>query len=109
MSSLLSKVDLLMPFAPDFCGCEHPTRSTLIAESCLTSAMCTATRDTRNTSNSTTCAGHQFQPTTLLFLAFRTCAPRFSRGLLSCFLADSIGLSLVLCHPSMDGPAPRSV
>ena len=60
--SLLAKVDLLVPFSPYFRGCEHATRSTLIAKGCLTSTMCTATRDTRNTCDSSTCKDSQFPP-----------------------------------------------
>ncbi len=52
---LLAQVDLLMPFSPDFGGCEHATRSTLVTERGLTGSVCTTTRDTGNTSDSTTC------------------------------------------------------
>lgn len=54
MFLLLSKVDLLVPLAPDFGRSEHATGTALIAKGGLTGAMSTATRDTRDTSNGTT-------------------------------------------------------
>ena len=51
---LLSQIDLLVPLSPDFGGCEHATFSTHVAEGGLASAVCTSTRDTRDTCDSTT-------------------------------------------------------
>ena len=51
---LLPEVDFLMPLPPDFRRGEHAARSTHITEGSLTGTMCSSTRNTRDTSNSTT-------------------------------------------------------
>ena len=43
LSSPLVLVDLLVPLSPDLSWCEHTTRSAHVAESCLTSTVCSAT------------------------------------------------------------------
>jgi hypothetical protein len=53
--TLLAKVDLLVPLAPDLGRREHATRTTLVTERGLTGTVSTTTRDTRNTGDSTSC------------------------------------------------------
>lgn len=112
--SLLSQVNLLMPFAPHLCGSEHATGTALVTESSLTSTVRTTTRDTRNTGNSTACK------TNTLDLSFfpsivakkpiipglypHTSTPRLGRGLFTSLLAHSIGLSPVLRDTSVHRP-----
>ena len=50
--ALLSEIDLLMPLAPDFGGCEHAAGATLVAERCLACTMGTAAGDARDTCDS---------------------------------------------------------
>ena len=45
-----------MPFAPDFGRSEHATRTALVSKGGLTGAVGTASRDTRNTSDSAACS-----------------------------------------------------
>lgn len=52
-NSLLALVDLDVPLAPDLGRSEHATRSTHVTEGSLTGTVGTTTRDTRNTSHST--------------------------------------------------------
>nr|WCZ58332.1 60S ribosomal protein L4 [Paratrimastix eleionoma] len=52
--TLLVDIDLTVPTAEDLGGGEHVTTSTHVTERTLTRTMGTTTRDTRNTSNSTT-------------------------------------------------------
>lgn len=54
-SSLLPKIDLLMPFAPDLGGGEHAAGTTHVAESSLTGSMGSSAGHTRDTSNSASC------------------------------------------------------
>ena len=54
-SSLLAKVDLLVPLSPDLGRSEHATRSAHVTESSLSSTVSSSSRDTRNTGNGTTC------------------------------------------------------
>ena len=56
-SSLLAKVDLLVPLSPDLGRSEHATRSAHVSESSLSSTVGSSSRNTRNTGNSTTCIG----------------------------------------------------
>lgn len=51
--TLLAKVDLLVPLAPDLGGSEHATRTTLVTERGLASTVSTTTRYTRDTGDST--------------------------------------------------------
>lgn len=98
-----------MPFPPDFGGCEHPSRPTLIAKRCLASTVCSTTRDAWNTGNSTTYTSVSPGCQYLHYFALHTSSPRFSRCLLSCFFTDRIRLSFILCHSSMHRPEPPSV
>ena len=52
---LLIEINLLVPFTPYLGRSKHAAGTTLITKSCLTSAMCTRTRDTRDTGNGTSC------------------------------------------------------
>ncbi len=79
---LLSKVDLLMPFPPYLRRREHTTRATHVAKSGLTGTMCSSTRDTRNTGNSTTCAEINISPWPLCNVAesaFTNQSPRIQQ------------------------------
>lgn len=53
--TLLSKVDLLVPLAPDLSWGEHATRAAHVTESGLSSTVSSTTGDTWNTGNSTSC------------------------------------------------------
>lgn len=53
-NSLLALVDLDVPLAPDFGRSKHTARSTHVTKGSLTGTVSTTTRDTRNTSDSTT-------------------------------------------------------
>jgi len=52
--TLLAKVDLDVPLAPDLGGSEHTTGTALITEGSLAGTVGSSTRDTRNTGNGTT-------------------------------------------------------
>ena len=54
---LLVEIDLLVPPTPHLRRCKHTSRSAHVAKSCLAGSVSTASRDTRNTGNSTTFAG----------------------------------------------------
>ena len=106
--TLLAKVDLLLPLAPDLGGSEHATRAALVTEGGLTGTVSTTTGDTGDTGNSTAWTRIVLGA---VFLAFstrsqkRTGTPGLSRGLVASLLAHGVGLSLVLGHTSVDGPA----
>jgi hypothetical protein len=53
--TLLAKVDLLVPLAPDLGGSEHATGTAHVTKGSLTGTVSTATGDTRDTGNSTAC------------------------------------------------------
>jgi hypothetical protein len=80
----LVKVGLNVPLSPGLGRSEHTTTTTHVTESSLTSTVSTGTVDTRNTGNST------------------TSTPRFSRGLLTSVVSNSISLTLVLGHVGVD-------
>ena len=56
---LLSKIDLLMPLAPDLGGRKHPSRAALVTKRGLTRSMRSTTRHARDTSHSTACRYHR--------------------------------------------------
>lgn len=55
--TLLSKVDLLVPLAPDLSWGEHATGTAHVTEGSLSSTVSSTTGDTWNTGNSATCRG----------------------------------------------------
>ena len=55
--TLLAKVDLLVPLAPDLSWGEHATGAAHVTEGGLSSAVGSTTGDTWNTGNSTSCGG----------------------------------------------------
>jgi hypothetical protein len=82
--SLLAGRDLDVPLAPNLGRGEHASGTAHVTEGSLTSAVSTATRNPRNTSNST------------------TGTPRLSRGLVTSLLAHGVGLTLVLGHSGVN-------
>jgi len=76
--TLLADVDKAVPFAIDLQGSEHATSTAHVSESSLTGAVGTTTTDTGNTSDST------------------SSTPRFSGGLVTGFLGNSLSLTTVL-------------
>lgn len=121
--TLLAKVDLLVPLAPDLGWCEHATRAAHVTKGSLTGTVSTTTRDTWDTGNSTTwrydvsmCQIHPpchrlalmpFLPSSSSFpisdwCFVRTSSPRLSTGLVTGLLAHGIWLALVLGHTGVD-------
>jgi len=84
--SLLSDIDLPVPFPPGFGGSKHASSAAHVSESSLTSSVGTTSRHTRNTRHSS------------------SSSPGLGRGLVTCDARHSVGLSLVLRHVGMDIP-----
>jgi hypothetical protein len=107
--TLLAKVDLLLPLAPDLGGGEHATGTAHVTEGGLTGTVSTTTRDTGDTGNSTTWTRESVRSGILgvsrSAQKSRTGTPGLSGGLVTSLLAHGVGLSLVLGHTSVDGPA----
>jgi hypothetical protein len=125
MYSLLAKVYLLVPFPPDLRRSKHATRSAHVTESSLSSTVSSSSRDTGNTSNSTTWVNiishfpydthstlfispfpHRRSSNLLNFLqnpskCLLTSTPRLSRSLVTSLLAHGIWLTLILGHSSV--------
>jgi hypothetical protein len=80
----LVHADLAVPSSPGLGGGEHSTTTAHVSEGTLASTVSTATRYTRNTRDGA------------------TSTPRFGRRLVSGVFRDSVGLSLVLGHASVD-------
>jgi hypothetical protein len=74
----LANRHLSVPSSPGLGGCEHSTSTAHVSESTLTCSVGTTTRDSGNTSNST------------------TSTPRFSRVVVTSKLGNGVSLSLVL-------------
>lgn len=82
--SSLVLVDLSVPSAVCLGWCEHTTSTAHVTESSLSGTVGSSSRNTGNTCNST------------------TSTPRLSRGLVTCLGGDSVGLSSVLSHISVN-------
>lgn len=78
--SLLVLVDLYVPSSPGLGWGEHSTTSAHVTEGSLSRSLCTTTRHTGDTGNSS------------------SSTPRLGRGLVTSVLGDGVWLSLVLGH-----------